>query len=109
MTTASSRAAEINAETEARAAAHNITFYGMLVTDETHWDALGVHTGEELDRYLAWEGYCDLHKEVRGIKPRWTDWRTSTAEEWDAKSDDLAVEIDETAAEISWEETRGIY
>lgn len=100
MTTASSRAAEINAATTARAVVHGLTFYGLLVTDAAHWDALGVHTGDELDRYLAWEGYCDTYKEVRGIKPRWTDWRTATASEWDAKSDDLATEIDEVDAEI---------
>jgi len=113
MTTASSRAAEINAELDARIAAaaalNGVVLIGRLTEDAAHWADLGVHTGAELDQYLAWEGYVDLHKEVRNIKPRWTNWRERTAAEWDAAADDLASELDELAAEISWEESRGIY
>ena len=113
MVTASTRAAEINAELDARIAAaaalNGVVLIGRLTEDAAHWAALNVNTGAELDQYLAWEGYVDLHKEVRNIKPRWTGWRDRTAAEWEAATDDLLREMEEDAAEISWEESRGIY
>jgi hypothetical protein len=74
--TATARAADLN--TRARGSA--IT----LVTDAAHWAGVGVHTGEDLDQYLAWQGYLDTYKETRGFRPGGAGWRARTAAEWAA-------------------------
>lgn len=55
MKTASARAAEINATFPDRAF--------TLVEDVSHWDGYGIHTGAELDKYLA-----EQHYEIRTTK-----------------------------------------
>ena len=43
----------------------------------------GVKTPAQWDALCAWETYYDVHKEVEGIRPRWTKWSEHTAEEWE--------------------------
>jgi len=81
MTTATARAAEINAATSGGPFA--------LVEDAAHWAEYGITTGDDLDRYLAWCDYVDTFKDVHGIKPRWTSWRDAPASEWEARTADL--------------------
>lgn len=96
-TTATARAAEINAETRARAAAEGWAGFGTLVEDPAYWASAGIVTGDDLDRYLAHCDYVDTYKDAHGIKPRWTSWRDATAAEWAARTADL-VEAEARAA-----------
>lgn len=89
MITASERAAQINAATEALAGAGEITFYGLLSTDAAGWAECGVHTGEDLDRYLAYCDYVEVYKEMRNIKPRWLKPSDHTVETWVQMTQDL--------------------
>lgn len=100
MITASERAAQINAATEALAGAGEITFYGLLSTDAAGWAECGVHTGEDLDRYLAYCDYVEVYKEMRNIKPRWMQPGDRTAAEWSQMSKDLWESYDN---ERQWE------
>ena len=84
-TTATDRAHQINAETEARCEERGITFFGLLMT--TGWEEYGVHTADDLDRYLAFSDYVETYKERCGFKPRGLDWRSRTAGEWQAAAD----------------------
>ena len=86
---ASERAAEINAATVARAEAEGWVCYGLLVTDQSHWTAEDVHTGDDLDAYLSYCDYVDAYKEAVGIKPRWLSWWERTAAEWQAALADI--------------------
>lgn len=69
--TASERAAEINARY------HTDGSY-LLVEDAAHWDRYDIHTGDELDHYLAVECYINLYKDRHSIKPRWMDFSKMT-------------------------------
>jgi len=89
MITATERAHQINIETAARCTERGITCWGELVTDAAHWEEYGIHTGAELDRYLAYCDYVDTYKELRNIKPRWTRVEEHTAEEWRQMAADL--------------------
>lgn len=60
-----------------------------MVTDPAHWAVYGVHTGEDLDRFLACENYVDTYKEVRGFRPAPQRWQSATKAEWDAKTRSL--------------------
>jgi len=94
--TAATRAAERNLATIARAEERGLTFYGVLPESAAHWAESGVHTGDDLDRYLAYADWAESHKERRGFRARGYDWREKTAAEWTAMSDDLL------AAEAAW-------
>jgi hypothetical protein len=85
MVTASQRAAEINAEDRAWVAAGEDRYCGILVEDASHWAEYGIHTGEELDAYLAYSDYVDLSKDVYGWKDR-RDWRQLSAAGWDEET-----------------------
>jgi hypothetical protein len=80
--TATDRVKQINAGLAERAKAEDWIYWGTLTEDPAHWAEYGVHTGEEVDQYLAWEDYVDTYKDVHNIKPRWTRWRDHTSEEW---------------------------
>lgn len=80
---ASERAAELNAETTARAEAEGWS-YGLLATDPSHWASFDVHTGDDLDAYLAYCDYVDAYKEAYNLKPRGMRWRERSAAEWQA-------------------------
>lgn len=43
---------------------------GRLVEDPEHWAKSGVQTPEELEKYLLLTDYSELHKELRGFRPR---------------------------------------
>lgn len=75
MMTASQYAAKINAQYP------NSLFH--LVEDAAHWASVGVHTGEELRRFLAISEYEDSYKESRGIRPR-RSWDGVPTEEIEA-------------------------
>jgi hypothetical protein len=72
--TASERAAQINPH---------------MVTDPAYWAVYGVHTGEDLDCFLAYENYVDTYKEVRGFRPTAQRWQSATTAAWDAKTRSL--------------------
>ena len=78
--TASQYAAEINAKNP------NSLFH--FVEDEAHWAAMGVHTGEELRRFLAISEYEDSYKETRGFRPR-RSWGGVPTEEIEAAVNNL--------------------
>lgn len=45
--------------------------YGLsLVTDQEHWERLGITTGEELAMSVLHNTYSDLYKSIHGIRPR---------------------------------------
>ena len=45
-------------------------------------------TPAEWDQTKAWEEYNDAHKAAYGIRPRWTNWKDETTEEWDERATD---------------------
>ena len=104
--TATARAEEINAATIARAEAEGLGFYGLLVTDAAHWAEYGVHTGADLDHYLAYSDYVETYKEVRNIKPRWMRISDHTVEEFEAMTADLRAEGEELARREREEDAR---
>jgi len=77
--TASQYAAEINAK-------HNAIF--KMVEDAAHWASMGVHSGEELRRFLAISEYEDSYKETRGFRPR-RSWDGVPTEEIEAAANNL--------------------
>lgn len=108
--TASERATQLNVQAE------ELVFGFSLVTDAGHWAGYGIHTGEELDAYLAWSEWVDIYKETHGIKPRWTSWRDRSSAGWESeiKSDidslNAQAEVEEAesrAREAALEATRG--
>ena len=44
----------------------------------------GIKTVEDWEAAKAWEDYNEMYKSVNGIRPRWTNWKENTAEEWDS-------------------------
>jgi hypothetical protein len=94
--TASTRAAERNALTVARAEERGLTFYGLLPESSEYWAESGIHTGDDLDRYLAYADWAESHKERRGYRARGYAWQDRTAAEWTAMSDELL------ATEAAW-------
>lgn len=89
MITATERAQQINAATEARYAGDTTSWFCLLVTDAAHWAECGVHTGEDLDQYLAYCDYVESYKEMRNIKPRWLKPSDHTVETWVQMTQDL--------------------
>lgn len=59
-----------------------------LVTDPEHWDQVGVHTGEDLAKYLAIEAHQNAYKEAYGIRPRHVDYDKLSIEEIEQLADD---------------------
>lgn len=59
-----------------------------LVEDASHWADNGIHTGEELERYLLACDVSDMSKEVYGFRQR-MDWRDWSLELLQAKVDCL--------------------
>ena len=104
--TATARAEEINALTVARAEAEGLGFYGLLVTDAAHWAEYGVHTGADLDHYLAYSDYVETYKEARNIKPRWMRISDHTVEEFEAMTADLRAELEGIARREREEDAR---
>ena len=68
--TASERAALINAKSRAWAAQEPGRVAPDLIEDATHWSERDVHTGADLDRFLAIETYCSVHKDAFGGRPQ---------------------------------------
>ena len=96
MATASERAAELNVATRAWIAAEPERGAGLLSEDDAYWAECGIHSGEELDAYLAYSDYADLSKEAYGWKDR-RDWRTLDAAGWDAETAHIQEGIDAAA------------
>jgi len=94
--TASEYAAQINAESRARAEAEGWTLVGTLVEDADFWAEMGIHTGEQLRRSLAIGEYSDTYKEINGIRPRWVNFDDVSTEEIEAMVTDL-LETEERA------------
>lgn len=90
MLTASARAAALNVVTLAWIAEDPSNRWAtLLVEDAAHWAEYDIETGEQLDAYLSWCNYVDAFKAAHGIKPRWTDWRSAPATEWDRQTNAL--------------------
>ena len=66
-----------------------------LVNDPAHWAEYGIHTMEQLDRYLDEQAYIDSYKDEYGIKPRWINW--------DEVSDDELTQMWATLCAVSRE------
>ena len=41
-----------------------------LVTDQDHWESMGITTGEELALEVLTQTYSDTYKEIHGVRPR---------------------------------------
>jgi hypothetical protein len=82
MITASQRAEELNAEMKKWIDSAPDRGGMMLVTDASHWAEDGIHTGADLDAYLAFCDYEEAYKELNGIKPRWLKWSDNDALGW---------------------------
>jgi len=59
--TASEYAKKLNAEHDG---------LSKLVSDQEHWEKVGIYSGEDLARYLAISSYVDTYKDSYGIRPR---------------------------------------
>ena len=68
---------------------------------------MGVHTGEELAKFLAIEGHRDAFKEVHGVRPRHMDYDNMSIDDIESRSEELwkqaAHEEDEDYV-IPWDE-----
>ena len=104
--TAAERAKQINEETTAHAEAQGWLHWGILVTDDAHWAAFGVSTGEQLDTLLAFEEFVDSYKDTYGIKPRWMSWSDMTAAEWIEGIDNLRGVRDDLNEQIESDRER---
>ena len=82
--TASEEAKKINAQTDAG-----------YVTDQDFWEKQGISTGEELALSILGQTYSDLHKELRGFRPRGAHSRLTTIDQLQAAIDDLDAEYDD--------------
>lgn len=100
--TASDRAKELNAETNARAQAEGWQAWSTLVEDPEHWAEYGVHTADELDHYLLAADYWDYYKEVHGIRPRWSNPWEWTDDELREALEGLREEAREQADDYFW-------
>lgn len=101
--TAAAYAAECNASTRAWLAANPGGWATTLVEDAAHWAAQGVETGLDLAHLLAAETVSDLHKEVRGIRPRWLTPALMSLTELENLIEALVAEGREQAeAEARW-------
>jgi hypothetical protein len=84
MKTATQRVQEINAQTQAWIDAEPGRFAFMLADEAEHWEKYGVHTAEDLDRYMAIELYEDLFKEKYGFRARqnFDGYTAAEIQEW---------------------------
>jgi len=103
-TTAADRAVERNLATIARAESLGLSCYGTLPESAEYWAESGVHTGDELDRYLAYCDWAETHKEVRNFRARGYDWRDRTAGEWEEMTQELLALAREADSCRDWEE-----
>ena len=96
--TASEEAEKINAQTDAG-----------YVTDQDFWEKQGISTGEELALSILGQTYSDLHKELRGFRPRGAHSRLTTIDQLQAAIDDLdADSLDTVELVMALEEEFGI-
>jgi len=105
--TATERAQELNAETQAWVDAAPGRGAGFLVEDAEFWAQSGVTTGLELERSLLVGGFSDSYKEFNGIRPRWVSFEGLTFAECEAQAERLlptAAEWEARAAEWEAEE-----
>ncbi|MAE82708.1 MAG: hypothetical protein CMB80_08240 [Flammeovirgaceae bacterium] len=71
--------------------------YNMtLVTDQEHWESMGIHTGEELAISLLNSTYSDLYKSIHGVRPR---HRFKNVNDVTAALNDLEEYYDEVVAQ----------
>jgi len=73
-----------------------------LVTDQQHWEQIGIRTGEELALYLAKADYNDMYKYINGVRPNMSSLSGKSAEEIKDMTDDLYAMHDEE----SWYDDR---
>ena len=87
MKTASEFAHELNVANEGS--------WFKLAEDQEHWEAAGVKTADDLDRYLAITSYSDTYKDINGIRPRWVNWDGVATEEIKKQLQALYVDEEE--------------
>ena len=69
--------------------------FSRLADDPEHWASVGVHTGEELAKSLAYSAYSDTFKQFNGIRPRHVKPDDYTVEELEAMTNDLYSDFEE--------------
>ena len=80
--TAEEEAKKINAQTNAG-----------YITDQAFWEKQGIFTGEELAISILGQTYSDLHKELRGFRPRGAN--LNTVKELEVAIDQLDLEYEQ--------------
>ena len=63
-----------------------------LVTDQAHWEELGIRTGEELAKELLFQTYSDTFKDLYGTRPHHLPWKEMTVDEIQASLASLEEE-----------------
>lgn len=84
--TAAEEAEKVNAQTGV-----------SLVTDQAHWEEMGIRTGEELAKELLFQTYSDTFKDLYGTRPRHLPWKEMTVDQ---------IQNALTALEEDWMEIR---
>lgn len=69
-----------------------------LVTDQEYWAKMGIHSGEDLARYLIESDYRDIYKEMFGFKPS-LNWDGLTIDQMRDKLNALIDERNEDEVE----------
>ena len=96
--TASEEAMAINAEgSEWKSNVSQGSGWSKLVEDQAFWEERGVHTGYDLQFYLARAAYSDAYKEANGFRPQMRDFKTPD-EAWeavDALYDSMGYDMDD--------------
>jgi hypothetical protein len=81
--TATERAIELNAATQARIDSGEVMWASTLIEDQAHWGENA--TGLDLERELLVGGFSDAFKEENGIRPRWVNFEGLTFSECEAQ------------------------
>lgn len=78
-----------------------------LTDDLAHWAGYKVYTPAELDTYLFWCDFHDLHKSAYGFRPRGRYTREQAEKMWEGICDYLSLQAAEEAEEAQWEARYG--
>jgi hypothetical protein len=95
------RLAEINSAARAWMAEDSNRFAGMLTEDLSHWEGYGIHTAQELDKYLLATEVYESTKSIYGYKPSWKGLMESSMDELQREIESLsqAAEMEARAEE----------
>lgn len=79
-------------------------FAGLLSEDIAHWAARGITTVEQFEHAMAVEHYYNMYKDIYGIKPRWMDFDSMTAEDINLECKEMCDRHEASIAAIEAEE-----